>query len=81
MIYPQQVDDKHIKTTHLHTSGSGNGSTGKNAHRAKTLTSSHSRDRQDPNTSTRARTLASQFSQPLGRGEYYTIFFFCILPS
>lgn len=80
-IYLQQVDDKYIRTIHLHSSG-GSGSSssvgssasgGKNSHRAKTLTNSQSRDRHDSNGSSRARTLASQFSQSSGRGEYINL--------
>lgn len=72
----QQVDDKYIRTIHLHSGGSGNsGSVGKNSHRAKTQTNNQSRDRHDSNSSSRARTLASQFSQSYGHGEYIYIFF------
>ncbi|XP_055300001.1 uncharacterized protein LOC129567297 [Sitodiplosis mosellana] len=78
LINGKQVDDKYIRTIHLHSSGgSGSGSSsgggtaggGKNSHRAKTLTNSQSRDRHDSNGSSRARTLASQFSQSSGRQE------------
>lgn len=73
----QQVDDKYIKTIHLHSSGgSGSAGGGKNSHRAKTLTNSQARDRHDSNGSSRARTLASQFSS--GRGEYIFALIFMI---
>lgn len=79
-LFLQQVDDKYIRTIHLHSSGgsgsggSGSAGGGKNSHRAKTLTNSQSRDRHDSNGSSRARTLASQFSQSsAGRGEYFHV--------
>ncbi|XP_031624821.1 uncharacterized protein LOC116341720 [Contarinia nasturtii] len=70
LINGKQVDDKYIRTIHLHSGGSGsNGSAGKNSHRAKTLTNNQPRDRHDSNSSSRARTLASPFSQSYGREE------------
>lgn len=68
----QQVDDKYIRTIHLHSSSGSNGSngsTGKNSHRSKSLTNSQSRDRHESSIASRARSLASQ---PSGHGEYFT---------
>lgn len=56
----QQVDDKYIRTIHLHASSGSNGSTGKNSHRSKTLTNNQSRDRHD--ALSRVRSLVSQSS-------------------
>lgn len=84
----QQVDDRYIRTIHLHSSGGSGGgsSTGKNSHRAKTLTNgqqyrerhepSGPRDRHDSSSTSRVRTLMSHLAQTSGRGEL--IFFFAL---
>lgn len=71
-VYLQQVDDKYIRTIHLHSSGGSGGSvgsSGKNSHRVKTLANSQQyRERHDPSTSSRIRTLAAHLAQS-NRGE------------
>lgn len=71
-VYLQQVDDKNIRTIHLHSSGGSGGSagsSGKNFHRAKTLANNPQyRERHEPNTSSRIRTVAAYLAQS-NRGE------------
>lgn len=81
-FYWQQVDDKYIKTIHLHASSGSSGGGGggsKNSHRGKILTNSQSRDKHDSNIATRTRSLASQFSisHSTLHGEYGPLSFCC----
>lgn len=73
-VFSQQVDDRYIKTIHIHSSGGSSGGSGssKNSHRGKILTNSQSRDKHDSSMATRTRSLASQFSmsQSAAHGEY-----------
>lgn len=74
-IWLQQVDDKYIRTIHLHSSGGAGGSSGKNAHRAKTLANSQQpRDRHDSSGTSRVRSLMSHSLQTSGHGEFSSCF-------
>lgn len=78
------MDDRYIKTIHLHSSsgssgsGVGGGGSSKNSHRSKILTNSQSRDKYDSSMATRTRSLASQFSMShtSAHGEYWFPFTF-----
>lgn len=76
LVYLQQVDEKYVRTIHLHSSGgSGSSAAGKNAHRSKTSTNSQSRDRHESSGPSRARSLASQSA---AHGEYFAFNFIFI---
>lgn len=82
------MDDRYIKTIHLHSSSGSNGSGGsggssKNSHRSKVSTNSQSRDKHDSSIATRTRSLASQFSisHTSAHGEYWFLFLFSFIAA